>query len=73
MASGKSRRKPRKRATARHDADEARQLTLTVRGTRRTAEAIALEVRQLAERLGVPVEAVRIRRVDRRAMVSRPG
>jgi hypothetical protein len=38
-------------------------VTLTVRGTRRAAEAVALEARRLAERLGVPVDAVRIRQV----------
>lgn len=44
-----------------------RSVKVTVRTSRRGAEALKLEVRRLADRLGLPPAAVRIRRLaDRR-------
>ena len=43
----------------------ARPITITLRASRKTAEALSLEIRRLARRLGLPAAAVRIRRVGR--------
>lgn len=40
-----------------------RSIALKVEGGRRVAELVQLEARRLARRLGVPIGAVRIRRV----------
>jgi len=41
----------------------ARPIALTLRTSRKTTEAFRLEIRRLADRLGLPPAAVRIRRV----------
>jgi len=41
----------------------ARPITVRLRTSRKAAEALRLEIRRLAGRLGLPAAAVRIRRV----------
>jgi tRNA-dihydrouridine synthase len=43
-----------------------RSITVKVRTSRKGTEALRLEIQRLAERLGLPAAAVRVRRVDGR-------